>query len=86
MIFYQKETARPATNQLPPPAPPDKPLPLRPIESQCVINIAGNKFLVVPHPTATNQNNATNQPAAKKGKGEKHFISGSYHSFIHLNI
>ena len=78
-----------ATNQLPPPAPPDKPLPLRPIESQCVINIAGNKFLVVPHPTATNQNNATNQPAAKKGKGETTFyfcfISWLY-SFEHLTV
>ena len=81
--------SRPATNQLPPPAPPDKPLPLRPIESQCVINIAGNKFLVVPHPTATNQNNATNQPAAKKGKGETTFyfcfISWLY-SFEHLTV
>ena len=70
-----------ATNQLPP-APPDKPLPLRPIESQCVINIAGNKFLVVPHPTATNQNNATNQTAAKKVKGKKHFISDHVFLFI----
>ena len=81
--------SRPATNQLPPPAPPDKPLPLRPIESQCVINIAGNKFLVVPHPTATNQNNATNQTAAKKVKGKTTFyfcfISWLY-SFEHLTV
>ena len=45
----------------------EKPLPLRPIESQAVVNIAGTKFLVVPHPKVTN--NSNNAQAKKGGKG-----------------